>query len=89
VLAELFVWAYNRPDPVKILTGIDEMLLEEVSLLHYDRDCANKFWLLHPAPDPSGLLAFSGDMQQGVPVEAVVAAIIGSAEYRADATLGV
>lgn len=43
VLAELFVWAYNRPDPKKLLTGIDEMLFEEVSLLQYDRDCADKF----------------------------------------------
>jgi hypothetical protein len=47
------------------------------------------FWLLHRAPDPSGLQAFSGDLQQGVPVEGVVAAIVGSAEYRAGATLGV
>jgi tRNA(fMet)-specific endonuclease VapC len=43
VLAELFVWAYNRPDPTKMLTGIDELLFEEVSLLEYDRDSANKF----------------------------------------------
>jgi tRNA(fMet)-specific endonuclease VapC len=26
-----------------MLTGIDELLFEEVSLLEYDRDCANKF----------------------------------------------
>ena len=43
VLAELFVWAYNRSDPAELLAGIDEMLLEEVGLLEYDRDCANKF----------------------------------------------
>jgi len=43
VLAELFVWAYNRPDPTKLLGGIDELLAEEVSLLEYDRDCADKF----------------------------------------------
>jgi tRNA(fMet)-specific endonuclease VapC len=43
VLAELFVWAYNRPDPVKLLAGIDEMLSEELCLLEYDRDCANRF----------------------------------------------
>jgi tRNA(fMet)-specific endonuclease VapC len=28
---------------MKLLAGIDEMLFEEVSLLEYDRDCANKF----------------------------------------------
>jgi predicted nucleic acid-binding protein len=38
VLAELFVWAHNRPDPAKLLTGIDELLFEEVSLLNYDVD---------------------------------------------------
>lgn len=43
VLAELFVWAYNRPDPTKVLKSIDELLFEEVSLLNYDRDCANEF----------------------------------------------
>jgi tRNA(fMet)-specific endonuclease VapC len=42
-LAELFVWAYNRPDPTKVLTAIDELIFEEVSLLEYDRDCANEF----------------------------------------------
>jgi len=42
-LAELFVWAHNRPDPAKVLTAIDELLFEEVSLLEYDRDCANEF----------------------------------------------
>jgi tRNA(fMet)-specific endonuclease VapC len=43
VLAELFVWAYNRPDPTKVLNAIDDLLFEEVSVLDYDRDCANEF----------------------------------------------
>jgi tRNA(fMet)-specific endonuclease VapC len=42
-LAELFVWAHNRPDPTKVLTTIDELVFQEVSLLEYDRDCANEF----------------------------------------------
>jgi tRNA(fMet)-specific endonuclease VapC len=42
-LAELFVWAHNRPDPTKVLHAIDELLFEEVALLDYDRDCANEF----------------------------------------------
>jgi tRNA(fMet)-specific endonuclease VapC len=42
-LAELFVWAYNRPDPMKVLTAIDELLFQEMSPLEYDRDCANEF----------------------------------------------
>jgi tRNA(fMet)-specific endonuclease VapC len=43
VLAELFVWAYNRPDPMKILKAIDVLLFQEVRMLEYDRDCANEF----------------------------------------------
>jgi tRNA(fMet)-specific endonuclease VapC len=42
-LAELFVWAYNRPDPTVVLDAIDELLFNEVALLDYDRDCANEF----------------------------------------------
>jgi tRNA(fMet)-specific endonuclease VapC len=42
-LAELLVWAYNRRDPAKVLTAIDELLYQEVSLLEYDRGCANEF----------------------------------------------
>lgn len=43
VLAELLVWAYNRPDPARLLEGIDQMLSDEVSLLEYGRDCADNF----------------------------------------------
>ena len=42
-LAELYVWAHNRPDPTKVLKANGEMLFEEVSLLDYDRDCADEF----------------------------------------------
>lgn len=43
VLAELYVWAYNRPDPTKVLDAIDGLLFEEVTLLEYDRDCADEY----------------------------------------------
>lgn len=42
-MAELFVWAHNRPDPTKFLSVVEELLFQEVSLLDYDRDCANEF----------------------------------------------
>jgi tRNA(fMet)-specific endonuclease VapC len=42
-LAELFVWAYNRADPSKVLTAIDELMFQEVNVLEFDRDCANEF----------------------------------------------
>lgn len=43
VLAELFVWAYNRPDVGQLRDGIDELLLREVCVLDFDRDCAAEF----------------------------------------------
>jgi tRNA(fMet)-specific endonuclease VapC len=43
VLGELFVWAYNRSDPTKVLNAIDELLSQEASVLDFDRDCANEF----------------------------------------------
>jgi tRNA(fMet)-specific endonuclease VapC len=42
-LAELFVWAHNRPDPARILNTIDELLRDEVNVVVFDRDCANEF----------------------------------------------
>jgi|SRR5438094_10578099 len=42
-LAELFVWAHNRPDPSIVLRAIDELLFYEVNVLNFDRDCANEF----------------------------------------------
>ena len=42
-LGELFVWAYNRPDPTRILDTIEEMLQIEVHALDFDVDCAVTF----------------------------------------------
>ncbi len=42
-LAELLVWAYNRPDPTRVLQWVDDLLAEEVVLINFDRDCANEF----------------------------------------------
>ena len=42
-LAELFVWAYKRPDPRKVLGNIEELLDDDVRLLDYDLESANEF----------------------------------------------
>jgi tRNA(fMet)-specific endonuclease VapC len=42
-LAELYVWAYRRPDPTAALASIDKMLFHEVSVIDYNRDCAKEF----------------------------------------------
>ena len=42
-LAELFVWAHQRPDPAETVKTIDELLFYEVNVLDFDRDCADEF----------------------------------------------
>jgi tRNA(fMet)-specific endonuclease VapC len=42
-LAELYVWAYRRPDPAPALESIEKMLFHEVSVVEYDGDCAKEF----------------------------------------------
>ena len=42
-LAELYVWAYRRPDPTEALASIDTMLFHEVVVVDYDNDCAREF----------------------------------------------
>jgi tRNA(fMet)-specific endonuclease VapC len=61
-LAELFVWAYNRADPTKTLTAIDELLFQEVSVLEYDLDCANEFGQIRIQLRRSGIEVPSVDL---------------------------
>jgi tRNA(fMet)-specific endonuclease VapC len=43
VLAELHVWAFNRPEPTRALEAIDKLLTYEVTTLDFDRDAAVEF----------------------------------------------
>jgi tRNA(fMet)-specific endonuclease VapC len=42
-LGELYVWAYGRKDPAPMLASIERLLEHEVSLIDFDRDCAQRF----------------------------------------------
>ena len=42
-LAELYVWAYGRSDPTKMISSIERLLAYEVSEIHFDNDCALQF----------------------------------------------
>jgi tRNA(fMet)-specific endonuclease VapC len=42
-LAELYVWAFRKPDPTSSLAAIDVMLRDDVSRLDFDDECAKKF----------------------------------------------
>ncbi|HJT76913.1 MAG TPA: type II toxin-antitoxin system VapC family toxin [Gemmataceae bacterium] len=61
-LAELFVWAYGRPDPARLLSGIDELLFHEVGVLDFDRDCANTFGQVRVQLRQNGIDVPSADL---------------------------
>ena len=61
-LAELFVWAHNRPDPTRLLDAIDNLLFQEVSVLDFDRDCADKFGQVRVQLRRSGIEVPSTDL---------------------------
>lgn len=42
-LAELYVWAFRRPDPSPALQSIETLLECELSVLGYDENCAREF----------------------------------------------
>ncbi len=43
VLAELYTWAYHKPNPAPLILKIENDLLPDVTLLDFDRDCAKEF----------------------------------------------
>jgi tRNA(fMet)-specific endonuclease VapC len=43
VLGELYVWAYQRPNPTSLLGRITNDLLPDVEVLPFDSDCAETF----------------------------------------------
>ncbi|MEX0866373.1 MAG: type II toxin-antitoxin system VapC family toxin [Pirellulales bacterium] len=43
VLAELYVWAYQRSNPTTLLAKIESDLLTDVLVLDFDADCAKTF----------------------------------------------
>jgi tRNA(fMet)-specific endonuclease VapC len=42
-LAELYVWAFGRPDPAPALQSVETMLFHEVNVVEYDNDCGKEF----------------------------------------------
>ena len=66
-LAELYVWAFGKPDPTAAVAKVELMLREEVSMLSFDEDCARKFGQIR-----------EGLMRQGVgvsPVDLLIASV--------------
>jgi tRNA(fMet)-specific endonuclease VapC len=66
VLAELYTWAYRKRNAAKVLAVIDQDLLDDVTIVDFDHQCALRYGQVR-----SGLLA------QGVvvnPVDLMIAA---------------
>lgn len=61
-LAELYVWAYRRPEPMEALTSIEKMLFYEVGVVDYDNDCAKEFGRLRVDLRRKGMEAPSVDL---------------------------
>jgi tRNA(fMet)-specific endonuclease VapC len=64
-LAELFVWAHSRPDPAPLLKAIDDLLFQEVGVLDFDRDCADKFGQVRVELQRNGIEVPSTDLMIG------------------------
>ena len=62
VLGELYAGAYMLPNPTKILTGIND-LLDDVTVLPFDSDCAEEFGKLRGVLKQQGLAVNPIDLQ--------------------------
>jgi tRNA(fMet)-specific endonuclease VapC len=60
-LAELYVWAYRRSNPAKLLHSIARDLLAEVAILDFDTTCAEQFGMIRGALLQRGLQVDTAD----------------------------
>jgi tRNA(fMet)-specific endonuclease VapC len=63
VLGELYVWAYQRANPAKLLTAIDDDLLADVEVIHFDQPCAREFGKVRGSLLRSGITISAVDVQ--------------------------
>jgi tRNA(fMet)-specific endonuclease VapC len=66
-LAELYTWAYRRPQPEPLLRLIEGSLLRDVTVLDFDAACARRYGTLR-----AGLLATGVVVN---PVDLMIAAV--------------
>jgi tRNA(fMet)-specific endonuclease VapC len=70
VLAELYTWAYRRPDPMPTLKAISDELWPHVTELAFDQPCAHEFGKVH-----AGLLNV-GHPMDGLDLQIAVTALV-------------
>ena|SRR5206468_3523851 len=63
VLGELYVWAYQRRNPLSLLQAIENDFLGDVELIPFDKDCAHEFGRVRGSLLRRGITVSSIDMQ--------------------------
>src|SRR5713226_9708119 len=61
-LGELYVWAFHRPDPTRIIQRIEDDLLADVVVLNYDLGCAREFGRVRAQLLPQGIYVPTVDL---------------------------
>jgi tRNA(fMet)-specific endonuclease VapC len=60
-LGELYTWGYSAPNPTARIRLIQE-LIEDVTLLQFDANCAERFGILEAALRPNGITVPAVDL---------------------------
>jgi tRNA(fMet)-specific endonuclease VapC len=61
-LAELYDWAYRRPDPSAALAAVEKMLFHEVATVDFDSDCAKECGRLRGELRRQGIIVAAMDL---------------------------
>ena len=62
VLGELYTWAYRRTSPQPLIARIENELLQDVTILNFDKPCASRFGRLNGQLLCRGLTVSSVDL---------------------------
>jgi tRNA(fMet)-specific endonuclease VapC len=64
-MGELYVWAYGRNDPTKMISSIERLLAYEVGEIPFDNDCAQQFGKLRVELRRKGIEVDTTDLMIG------------------------
>jgi tRNA(fMet)-specific endonuclease VapC len=62
VLGELYTWAHRRSDPRPLLFSLNRDLLQDVKILSFDSDCAERFGAIRGNLMRQGIVVSAADM---------------------------
>jgi tRNA(fMet)-specific endonuclease VapC len=64
-LGELYVWAYGRSDPTKMISSIERLVAYEVAEIPFDNTCAQQFGKVRVELRQKGLEVDTTDLMIG------------------------